>query len=210
LDRYADEAARLCGHLPLALEVFAGAVNDRRLYPVPELLDRLGRRVDKLAPVDATFEVSYELLSEEMRRRWTVLAVFPASFELSAAAELWKLEAHPALEAMQALVNSSLVQCNKSARRFRLHDLVRRFCYDRRDEEEHTAAVRCYRLQSMAEARKALDSAKEELRIAREAGRAESLVPRSPALVPQDLGLFIENAVARLARAESALWNDDT
>jgi tetratricopeptide (TPR) repeat protein len=83
------EAAQLCGGLPLALEVFAGAVNDRQLYPLPELLHRLRDRQDKLAPVDAAFQVSYELLSEELRRCWRLLAVFPASFDLRAAAAVW-------------------------------------------------------------------------------------------------------------------------
>ncbi|HEY6169736.1 MAG TPA: NB-ARC domain-containing protein, partial [Verrucomicrobiae bacterium] len=85
----AKDAAGLCGHLPLALEVFAGAVNDQSLTPVPELLARLRARVDTLAPVDAAFEVSYGLLAEELRAAWTALAVFPASFDLRAAAAVW-------------------------------------------------------------------------------------------------------------------------
>ena len=85
------DAAELCGRLPLALEVFAGAVNDRSLTPLPELLARLRNRQDRLSPVDAAFEVSYELLSEALRRCWRLLAVFPASFDLRAAAAVWGL-----------------------------------------------------------------------------------------------------------------------
>ena len=51
LEEYAEAAAELCGHLPLALEVFAGAVNDRRLYPVPELLEESRQGFDgRFAP----------------------------------------------------------------------------------------------------------------------------------------------------------------
>jgi hypothetical protein len=78
------DAAELCGHLPLALEVFAGAVNDHSLTLLPELLARLRTRQDRLSPVDAAFEVSYELLSEALRRCWRLLAAFPASFSTSA------------------------------------------------------------------------------------------------------------------------------
>ena len=86
------EAAELCGCLPLALEVFAAVVNERKIYPLPDLLRRLRERQDKLAPVDATFQVSYELLTDELRRCWRLLAVFPASFDLRAAAAVWNAE----------------------------------------------------------------------------------------------------------------------
>jgi hypothetical protein len=89
---YEKEAAELCGHLPLALEVFAGVVNDKKLYSVPDLLKRLREGREKLTPVDAAFQVSYDLLADDLRRRWTLLAVFPASFELGAAADVWGSE----------------------------------------------------------------------------------------------------------------------
>ncbi len=128
LDGQAPTAAELCGHLPLALEVFAGAVNDRSLTPVPELLARLRARQDKLDPVDATFQVSYELLTEELRRCWRLLAVFLANFDLAAAASVWGEELDAARDAMQTLFNASLVEWNRNNERFRLHDLVRQFC----------------------------------------------------------------------------------
>jgi tetratricopeptide (TPR) repeat protein len=89
LEGHTEEAAELCGHLPLALEAFAGAVNDKKLYPVPELLERLRAGKDKLMPVEAAFQVSYDLLSDELQRRWTQLAVFPTSFDFQAAAAVW-------------------------------------------------------------------------------------------------------------------------
>jgi hypothetical protein len=33
--------------------------------------------------------VSYELLTDQLRRRWELLAMFPASFDLRAAAAVW-------------------------------------------------------------------------------------------------------------------------
>ena len=154
-----NEAAELCGHLPLALKVFAGVVNDKKLYPVPDLLKRLREGLAKLAPVDAAFQVSYDLLADDLRRRWVLLAVFPASFDLPAAAAVWATVAavyvrrddnesddsavidrryNEAREAMQALVNASLVEWNEAGGRFRLHDLVRQFCNGKLTEAERT------------------------------------------------------------------------
>jgi hypothetical protein len=173
LQGYEGEAAELCGHLPLALEVFAGAANNRSLTSVPELLGRLRTRQEKLEPVEAAFQVSYELLTEELGRCWRLLAVFPASFDLRAAAAVWgeaaqasaagvhatRAEAGPggpanpqagtpgllesAREAMQALVNANLVEWNGDNGRFRLHDLVRQFCEEKL-RASRLAACRTY------------------------------------------------------------------
>ncbi len=40
----------------------------------------------------ATFELSYTQLSEEDRKRWRMLGVFPASFAPTAAQAIWKLD----------------------------------------------------------------------------------------------------------------------
>ncbi|TAK92732.1 MAG: tetratricopeptide repeat protein, partial [Verrucomicrobia bacterium] len=161
LEGHEKEAAELCGHLPLALEVFAGVVNDKKLHPVPELLERLRAGKDKLGAVDATFQLSFDLLSEDLRRRWTLLAVFSASFDLLAALTVWgnspvidssgsisesewerqwKNAHDSARDVMLGLMNASLVEYNESNGRFRLHDLVRQFCDGKLNDAERTTA----------------------------------------------------------------------
>jgi tetratricopeptide (TPR) repeat protein len=137
---HAPEAARLCGGLPLALEVFAGAINDQSLTPVPELLTRLQAGEEKLAPVDAAFTVSESLLPEETRAAWHLLSVFTAGFDLPAAAAVWEKEPAAARAVMQALVNASLVEFNADNARFRLHDLARLFCDRRLTEAQREEA----------------------------------------------------------------------
>jgi tetratricopeptide (TPR) repeat protein len=154
-------AAELCGHLPLALEVFAGAINNKSLTSVPELLESLRTRQEKLDAVDAAFQVSYELLGEELQKRWRLLAVFSANFDLRAAAAVWdegpggdalpRVQAgqevgpadslNPARDAMQMLVNASLVERNEPTQRFHLHDLVRQFCNGKLSGTERDAAM---------------------------------------------------------------------
>ncbi|MSU57963.1 MAG: tetratricopeptide repeat protein [Pedosphaera sp.] len=137
----AKEAAELCGHLPLALEVFAGAVNGRNLSSVRELLDRLRAGKDKLSAVDATFQLSYELLADDLRGYWVRLAVFSASFDLPAAAAVWSVGLDDvARDVLQVFVNASLVEYNQSNGRFRLHDLVRQFCDGKLNEAQRIAA----------------------------------------------------------------------
>jgi tetratricopeptide (TPR) repeat protein len=136
----AKTAAELCGHLPLALEVFAGAVHRQTITPVSELVQRLRDRKQKLGEVDAAFEVGYEGLTAELRKQWTLLAVFPASFDLRAATAIWGKDNAVATDVMQTLVNASLVEYNQGSGRFRLHDLVREFCRSKLTESELAAA----------------------------------------------------------------------
>ena len=154
IDGTAAAAAELCGHLPLALEVFAGVVNDKNLYPLPELLDRLRTRLDKLSEVEATFQVSYDLLPDELRSRWCLLAVFPSSFDLQAAAAVWgevaqtsaptggtvPIAADKTRDCLQALVNANLLEWNDANGRLHLHDLVRQFCDDKLTTLDRAAA----------------------------------------------------------------------
>ena len=89
----AEQIASLCGHLPLALRLTGSLLNvTKDLAPkayVRQLRDehtRLGA-IDKRARrsmleigVEATFNISYERLSAEVRRTFRQLAVFPATF----------------------------------------------------------------------------------------------------------------------------------
>ena len=164
IQEHAAAAAELCGHLPLALEVFAGAINNKSLTSVPELLERLRTRQEKLDAVDAAFQVSYELLGGELQKRWRLLAVFSSSFDLPAAAAVWdegpgrdalpRVQAdqqvgptdslNSARDAMQMLLNASLVERNETTQRFRLHDLVRQFCNGKLSDPERDAAMMRY------------------------------------------------------------------
>jgi len=134
------EVAELCGHLPLALEIFAGVVNNKKLFTVSELIKRQHEKQQEFTPVDAAFQVSYELLPSEIRRRWTLLSLFPASFDLAAATAVWEEKRDSARDAMQTLVSASLVEWNEANGRFRLHDLASQFCDHKLTEAERTTA----------------------------------------------------------------------
>lgn len=141
----AAEAAELCGRLPLALEVFASLVHERTTYSVPQLIERLRRRSERLTKVEAAFALSYDLLSAELQQMWTQISVFPASFDAQAAAAVFLNECNEtAFESarlcLQQLVNTSLVEWHESAGRFRLHDLARQFAQEKLTTGEATTA----------------------------------------------------------------------
>ncbi|MBL9115594.1 MAG: tetratricopeptide repeat protein [Verrucomicrobiaceae bacterium] len=119
----APEAAQLCGHLPLALRVFADAVAQKVSFPVPHLLQRLRDHATELSPQDAAFRTSYELLPTPLQSRWLALSIFPSSFDSRAAAALWQeSDEHTTLTQLQTLIEASLLEFPNG--RYKLHDLA--------------------------------------------------------------------------------------
>jgi tetratricopeptide (TPR) repeat protein len=140
LKGHETEAAKLCGYLPLALKTVAGMVKSQSLVKPGEIIKRLRDKLDKFEAVDAAFQVSYEILAKESKKRWMLLSVFFASFDLPAAAAVWGegQAGSPQRAFMQLLVNASLVEHDAANSRFRLHDLVRQFCDGKLTEAERT------------------------------------------------------------------------
>jgi tetratricopeptide (TPR) repeat protein len=134
----ADEIARLSGCLPLALRL-AGSALAERLELTPT--DYARRLKEKLDPVEASLNLSYELLSRDQQRLWCLLAVFPGTFDAQAAAAVWNLDSDSATDALGSLVRSSLVEREDTDGRYRLHDLSRRFV-DRRLESTEKEVFR--------------------------------------------------------------------
>jgi hypothetical protein len=134
----AGEIARLCGRLPFALRLAGSALADRPDRSPADYARRLAQAESPFGPVDASLEVSLGLLSEAGRRRWLRLAVFPATFDLEAAAAVWEVEAEEADGGMDELVKASLVEWE--AGRYRLHDLARLFARGRLGGEEEAVA----------------------------------------------------------------------
>jgi len=127
----ADEMARLCGYLPLALRLAGSALaRQEDLRPV-EYLRRLEDRQTRLGLVEASLSLSYDLLGEGLQRRWALLAVFPGTFEQGGAAAVWGLEADRAQDGLSELLCYSLVEWDPEAERYRLHDLARVFAGSR-------------------------------------------------------------------------------
>ena len=86
---HAEELAKLCGCLPLALRNAAYALKEKPIISVADYMKRLEDTSKRLELVDATFTFSYDLLTLKLRRLWCLLSVFPADFDLLGAAAVW-------------------------------------------------------------------------------------------------------------------------
>ncbi|HEY0553913.1 MAG TPA: tetratricopeptide repeat protein [Thermoanaerobaculia bacterium] len=131
----ADEIARLCGRLALALRLAGSALAERQILSPAEYARRLREGREKLEPVEAALRTSYNLLTEERRRLWRLLAVFSETFDGAAAATVWNLENDDAGSHLEELVRSSLIEWENKDERYRLHDLAHAFA-----EEQITIA----------------------------------------------------------------------
>jgi len=132
----ADEIAALCGYLPLALRLAAGALAQHVNLKPTNYVRRLQDQQQRLQLIEASLSLSYELLSEELREHWHRLAVFPDSFMDIAAAAVWEVEKDQAQNLLGELIAASMVDWNENAERYRLHDLARLFADSKLDKEE--------------------------------------------------------------------------
>ena len=134
-DDGADQIAELCGCLPQALRV-AGNYLDLNDDVTPEkyaamLADERTRLAKLRDPDDpdldvyATISLSVAQLDDDTRHAWALLSLFPAPFDLPAAAALWDVPEDQARTQLQALRNRSLVTYDAESARFHQHDLVR-------------------------------------------------------------------------------------
>jgi len=149
IGNHADEIARLCGRLPLALRVAASAIAERKNLSPADYARRLSdekQRLSHLKEVDAALSVSCEMIGEERFALWRKLAVFPSTFDDSAAAAVWEMEAEAAKNGLGDLLTYSLIEYDEEAGRYSLHDLARIFANGRLPDGERDLAKRRHAL----------------------------------------------------------------
>jgi tetratricopeptide (TPR) repeat protein len=138
----AEEMTELCGYLPLALRLAGSALAERIDLSPAEYLEKLAEAQTRLDLVEASLDLSYQLLDPDLRRLWRLLAVFPATFERQAAGAVWEFETEPTQDALSQLVRYSLVAWDPAVGRYRLHDLARLFAQARLEGDEPVLAAR--------------------------------------------------------------------
>ncbi|MEJ2086157.1 MAG: tetratricopeptide repeat protein [Acidobacteriota bacterium] len=150
LDDLAEICRRLDG-LPLAIELAAAHV---KVLSIPELCDRLGKRLDLLrAPSGTrpsrhqTLELalgwSYDLLDEDERGVLRRLSVFAGGFDLSAAERVCRAEGVDVLQTVTSLLDKSLVTRQPTVLgdlRFGLLEITRTYAGGKLDGAEEARA----------------------------------------------------------------------
>jgi DNA-binding SARP family transcriptional activator/tetratricopeptide (TPR) repeat protein len=151
----AEELARLCGYLPLALRIASARLSDREHHTVRQHVDELRHgRMDRLqfagdhrATVRGAFDLSYRALPEPARRLFRLLSLVPSPSGLTsaAAAALAATSTPDAGRLLDTLARVHLVR-DRGADRFSSHDLLGEYGVELAAEEdppaERDAAVR--------------------------------------------------------------------
>jgi tetratricopeptide (TPR) repeat protein len=131
-DPAAARVVQLCGYLPLAIALAAGRLRSHPTWSIAYLADLLEQDPDRLEhlavgdrSIRAAFTVSYQHLTAERQRIFTLLGVHPGpsvdAYALAALADCCLSEAHHHLEALHA---DHLIQ-ETAPGRYQLHNLLR-------------------------------------------------------------------------------------
>jgi tetratricopeptide (TPR) repeat protein len=146
LPQVGDQAGRLaelCGNLPLALRLAASALTQNPELGVEEYAKRLARwqiQEGTRRAIDSVLRTSYEMLVPGLRKLWRTLAVLPGTFDVNAAAAVWKINPERAANALDRLMAYSLVERNRTTGRYRLHDLMTLFAESSLNGQERAIA----------------------------------------------------------------------
>jgi tetratricopeptide (TPR) repeat protein len=131
----ADELAKLCGYMPIALRNAAYVLAECINLDVAEYAERLKDARKRLSLVDASFDLSYDLLTPDLQAKWSMLSIFPADFDRDGVAAVWNIDLDTAIEGLGELMRWSLVNFYPSTKpaeeRYRLHDMARLYANSR-------------------------------------------------------------------------------
>jgi predicted ATPase len=143
---------RICERLdgiPLAIELAAARTSSLTLSDLADRLDdRFAiltggrRRVQRQQTLQATIDWSHDLLDHGEARLFRQLGAFAGSFDLRAVETVWRVDAPTALDAMQALVDRSLVDFDPRTGRYRLLESMRLYAEQKLFEAGETESVR--------------------------------------------------------------------
>ncbi len=91
---HAERLSQLCGYLPLALRVTADALAVRTDLDPSAYFQQLSEAQErlKLTGVQASLNLSADLLPPALRQQWYALALFPDTFDEQSASAVWDLE----------------------------------------------------------------------------------------------------------------------
>jgi len=145
--------AILCGYLPLALRIAGSYLEIHDDLTADEYCSQLANRAKRLSTlrldgyldgIDASFEHSYQLLFDDERRYWNMLAVFPTSFKRDALITLWDLEDERTRDLALKLRQYSLLEYDRATDRYRLHDLLIDFANTKLSEKDKETSILRY------------------------------------------------------------------
>jgi DNA-binding SARP family transcriptional activator len=141
------EIARLCGYMPLAIQVAASRLRHRPTWTVADLAQRLATTRHRLSEirgeeleVASSFELSYRYLTREQQRVFRELGCYPGvDFSLHAASAVSGGSLSDTERVLESLVDYHLLE-ESGHGRFQCHDLVREYSVELADRDDAEAA----------------------------------------------------------------------
>lgn len=154
----AEELAKLAGYLPMALLPLAALLAENEMETAMNLVRKYQDSKHRLELADpnranltvfASFELSYEVLSEKLQECWRRLAVFPSDFDKTSAQAALNTQNNDLTEILKQLYKYNLIDWDKESDRLHLHDLARDFLLSKSKETEsietHTRVANFYK-----------------------------------------------------------------
>jgi len=139
--------ARISGGLPLALRIVGEHVAERPKARIADLLDDLSNHLlDGAEPGDETslhtvFDWSLNALRPQAARLFRILGLHPGeSISIPAAAAMSNVDLPLVEQLMNGLARGHLIN-HDTARRYRFHDLLRRYAADRAYRDEPAGTI---------------------------------------------------------------------
>ena len=146
----ADKIAELCGYLPNALSKAGEILREYSKLVPSEYISKLSDAKSRIDLIEPTTSVSYNLLSNQLKRAWRKLSVFPEGFGMEAAQKILGVDFELCEQMLFNLNKVSMLSAYRSRPsviqgeeqievRFKLHDLDRVFAgsklkFDEREE----------------------------------------------------------------------------
>lgn len=143
------EIVRLCGYLPLAVQIVAARLSRRPALALTNILgelrmehDRLSRFQDRERGVRAAFQSSLRYLDPAERLLFARLGRIPGTdFDVHAAASLAAMRIGQAHDRLESLLDQHLI-IQRSPSRYELHDLARLYAREQADPDAALALDR--------------------------------------------------------------------
>lgn len=120
-----DKIAKACSDHPYAIRILASALAVNPNLTPKSLLRQLKLGRKKLNVINATLELSFQLLPYILRSVWTTLAVFPGDFDDFSASAVTGLSKSSMDDALSMFVRMSILEFDSDSNRYKLHDLLR-------------------------------------------------------------------------------------
>ncbi len=136
LEGRAEEMAKLCGNLPLAIREAANMLAEHRDLSVDNCMRRLSQTHERRALAESAVKPAYDSLSPELQKLWRLLSAFPDRFDAQDAGTVWGMGAGPAQDFLSVLLAGNMLQWCESPASYRLHDLFRLWALAQCSDEE--------------------------------------------------------------------------